>query len=127
MKPLVSLFAVLALGALPAHADTIVVRAGHLIEPATGAVLADQAITVTDGRVSAVAPWRCVPEGTAVVDWRAYWLLPGLIDCHVHLADVGQTNDPAEPLKHSAEETAYIGARNARLTLNAGFTTVHDV
>lgn len=127
MTRLLSAIAALTLGASTAHADTVVVRAGHLIEPATGEVLADRAITVTDGRVSAVEPWHGVPEGTAVVDWSAYWVLPGLIDCHVHLADVGQTNDPAEPLKHSAEETAYIGARNARITLDAGFTTVHDV
>jgi len=127
MTRLIGAIAALTLGASTAHADTVVVRAGHLIEPATGEVLADRAITVTDGRVSAVEPWHGVPAGTAVVDWSAYWVLPGLIDCHVHLADVGQTNDPAEPLKHSAEETAYIGARNARITLDAGFTTVHDV
>ena len=51
----------------------------------------------------------------------------GLIDCHVHLADTGQTANVAEPLLHSPLEIAYIGARNARDTLRAGFTTVHDV
>jgi imidazolonepropionase-like amidohydrolase len=127
MKRLLAALAALVLSSSPALADTVVVRAGHLIEPATGQVLADQAITVTDGRVSSVAPWSAPAVGTRVVDWSALWVLPGLIDCHVHLADVGQTSDPAEPLKHSAEETAYVGARNARLTLEAGFTSVHDV
>jgi imidazolonepropionase-like amidohydrolase len=46
---------------------------------------------------------------------------------HVHLADADETNNVAEPLLHSAEETALIGARHARETLNAGFTSVHDV
>jgi imidazolonepropionase-like amidohydrolase len=54
-------------------------------------------------------------------------VLPGLIDVHVHLADYLQTNNPAEPLLHGPEETAFLGARNARVTLEAGFTTVHDV
>jgi imidazolonepropionase-like amidohydrolase len=46
---------------------------------------------------------------------------------HVHLADVDQSENVAEPLLHSAMEIAYIGARNARTTLMAGFTTVHNV
>ncbi|MBS3931505.1 MAG: amidohydrolase family protein [Sphingomonadales bacterium] len=119
--------AALVLTPLPAWADTVVVRAGHLIEPATGQVLHDRAITVTDGKVSTVAPWSAPPQGAKVVDWSSYWVLPGLIDVHVHLADFLQTSDPAEPLKHSPERTAYAGARNARATLEAGFTTVHDV
>jgi imidazolonepropionase-like amidohydrolase len=54
-------------------------------------------------------------------------VLPGLIDLHTHLADAGQTSNPAEPLLHSAADVALIGARNARVTLRAGFTTVRDV
>ena len=127
MKRLILALAALVLAPSSALADTVVVHAGHLIEPATGQVLTDQAITVTDGRVVSVAPWRSAPVGPAVVDWSGYWVLPGLIDAHVHLADFLQTSDPAEPLKHSAAETAYLGARNARLTLEAGFTSVHDV
>lgn len=127
MKPASALALALSLTAAPALADTVVVHAGHLIEPSSGQVLHDQAITVTDGRVTTVARWSAPPAGSTVIDWSAYWVLPGLIDAHVHLADYLQTNDPAEPLKHSAEETAYLGARHARLTLEAGFTTVHDV
>ncbi|MFM5924288.1 MAG: amidohydrolase family protein [Novosphingobium sp.] len=111
----------------PALADTVYVRAGHLIEPTSGAVLDDRLIRIDDGRVNAVTPWAPPPADAKVIDWSAYWVLPGLIDAHVHLADYLQTNDPAEPLLHSAEETAYAGARNARVTLEAGFTTVHDV
>jgi imidazolonepropionase-like amidohydrolase len=46
---------------------------------------------------------------------------------HVHLADAGQSNSYAEPLLHSQAKIAYVGARNARATLEAGFTSVHDV
>ena len=113
--------------AAPAMAETVYVRAGHLIEPATGAVLEDRLIRIEDGRVAAITPWSPPPALARLIDWSAYWVLPGLIDAHVHLADYLQTNNPAEPLLHGPEETAYLGARNARITLEAGFTTVHDV
>ena len=113
--------------AAPALAETVYVRAGHLIEPATGAVLEDRLIRIEDGRVAAITPWTPPPAQAKLIDWSAYWVLPGLIDAHVHLADYLQTNNPAEPLLHGPEETAYLGARNARITLEAGFTTVHDV
>jgi imidazolonepropionase-like amidohydrolase len=84
-------------------------------------------LKVEDGRVTAVLADGAVPAGARLVDWSAYTVLPGLIDMHVHLADNDETNNPAEPLFHSPMEVAYIGARNARSTLMAGFTTVHDV
>lgn len=125
-----ALAALCALGPVAATSpplSVVYVHAGHLLEPGTGQVLDDQLIRVTDGRVSTVEPWRDPPLGATVVDWSQQWVLPGLIDAHVHLADYLQTSNAAEPLLHSAEATAYLGARNARATLEAGFTTVHDV
>ena len=113
--------------AAPALAETVYLRAGHLIEPANGVVLRDQLIRIEDGRVAAVTPYAPPPAGAKLIDWSAYWVLPGLIDMHVHLADAGQSNSYAEPLLHSQAKIAYIGAANARTTLNAGFTSVHDV
>ncbi|HEX4846923.1 MAG TPA: amidohydrolase family protein [Novosphingobium sp.] len=128
-----ALLALIAAGPAPAEkpaeapAETVYVRAGHLIEPSTGEVLKDRLIRIDNGRVTAILPWAPPPKGAKLIDWSGLWVLPGLIDAHVHLADFLQTSDPAEPLRRSAEETAYAGARNARLTLEAGFTTVHDV
>ena len=120
MKHLIRLLAALyaLILAAPALAETVYVRAGHLIEPSTGQVLDDRLIRIEDGRVAAITPWSPPPPDAQLIDWSAYWVLPGLIDVHVHLA---------EPLLHGPEETAYLGARNARITLEAGFTTVHDV
>jgi imidazolonepropionase-like amidohydrolase len=103
------------------------VHAGHLIEPCSGQVLEDREIAIEAGRVMSVRPWINHPRSETVTDWSKLWVMPGMIDAHVHLADYLQTNDPAEPLKHSREETAYVAAHNARDTLLAGFTTVHDV
>ena len=129
MNHLFRLFAALLalILAAPATAETVYVRAGYLIEPSTGQVLEDRLIRIEDGRVAAITPWSPPPQEAKLIDWSAYWVLPGLIDVHVHLADYLQTNNPAEPLLHGPEETAYLGARNARITLEAGFTTVHDV
>ena len=116
-------------GETSAAAQTLYVRAGRLIDPETGTVETGRRLQVENGRVVAITPdsGAPLPVGAQVVDWSGYTVLPGLIDMHVHLADADQTSNPAEPLLHSAMEIAYFGARNARTTLLAGFTTVHDV
>jgi len=110
-----------------AQAETVYVRAGHLVDPEQGVVQGARVLRVDDGRVAAVLPDGPLPQGAKVIDWSGYTVLPGLIDMHVHLADVDEGSNPAEPLLHSAMEVAFMGARNARTTLFAGFTTVHDV
>jgi imidazolonepropionase-like amidohydrolase len=112
---------------VPALAETVYIRAGHLIEPSHGEVQRDRLIRIEDGRVAAVTPFALPPAEAKLIDWSAYWVLPGLIDMHVHLADADQSSTYAEPLLHSQAKIAYIGARNARATLGAGFTSVHDV
>ena len=110
------------------QAETVYVHAGRLIDTARGEALADRLIKVVDGRIASVAAWSAPPADGAVVDWSRFTVLPGLIDLHTHVADgYGQTNDPAEALKHSAQATALKGAEAARTMLQAGFTTVRDV
>ncbi|WP_420381930.1 amidohydrolase family protein [Novosphingobium sp.] len=119
--------ALMVSGAGIAQAETVYVRAGHLVDPENGTVEVARLLRIEDGRVAAIMPDGPVPAGAHVVDWSAFTVLPGLIDMHVHLADTPETSNPAEPLLHSAFEVAYMGAANARTTLMAGFTSVHDV
>ena len=120
--------ALLAFAAAPAAAQTLDVRAGRLIDPASARVLADQRIRVVDGRIASVTAWRA-GDGPASVDWSAFTVLPGLVDLHAHLADGAidaNANDPAGPLKQSEAATILKGAAAARMALRAGFTTVRD-
>ena len=103
------------------------IATGKLVDVRAGAVLANQCISITDDRITAVAPCGATPKGAKRVDWSAFTVLPGLIDLHTHLADAGQSADLALPIKTSPAATALLGANNARLTLEAGFTAVRDV
>jgi imidazolonepropionase-like amidohydrolase len=122
------LLAMLGGAAACAQAETLVVRAGRLLDVEQGRMLADQAVRIEGGRIVAVGPYSAAAVGDArVLDWSRYTVLPGLIDLHTHLADESQSADPATPLKSNPARDAFIGASNARDTVRAGFTTVRDV
>ncbi len=113
--------------ASPASAQTLYLQAGRLIDGVTDEVRTGYCVTIKDERIADVAPCGKAPDGATVIDWSAYTVMPGLIDLHTHLADLGQSADLAAPIKASPAETALVGARNARVTLEAGFTSVRDV
>jgi imidazolonepropionase-like amidohydrolase len=114
-------------GAKPAP-DTLVVHAGHVLDVDTGKMLTDQAISIGQGRVKSVGPWNPATIGDAnLIDWSAYTVVPGLMDMHTHLIGDIESNDPTAPLKMTAQQDVLVGAKQARDTLYAGFTTVRDV
>lgn len=118
---------VLAGFAFPASASSVYVRTGALVDVASGTAKAGQCVLVEGERVVRVEACGASPAGAEVVDWSASTVLPGLIDLHTHLADVGESADVSAPIKTSPQATALIGAFHARQTLDAGFTTVRDV
>ncbi len=119
-------FATTALSA-PAYAESVVVRAGRVLDVEQGAYLPDRAIRIEDGRIVSVTPWSGAARGARLVDWSAYTVLPGLIDLHTHLVGDISSADPNAPLSSSAARDALMGVAHARATLRAGFTTVRDV
>lgn len=109
---------------VPQH---VAVHAGHLLDVKSGKMLADQMLVVENGKIlsAGAAADAKIPPGAVRIELPNATVLPGLIDAHTHL-----TMDPKfgyEMLAISAPREALIGARNARLTLQAGFTTVRNV
>ena len=124
---LTSLAALVMSMATPLQASDLYVATGKLIDVQAGTVRTNQCISITNDRIAAVTPCGATPTGAKRLDWTAFTVLPGMIDLHTHLADAGQSADLALPIKTSPAATALMGAHNARLTLEAGFTTVRDV
>jgi imidazolonepropionase-like amidohydrolase len=112
--------------AAAAAAPVTAIRAGKFIDVETGRVLANQIILVRGTKIQAVGAKLAIPEGAKIVDLSTMTVLPGLIDCHTHLADLADA-EPINVLQRSAVEAAYLAIPNARVTLLAGFTTVRDV
>lgn len=117
----------LAIAPAPSIARTLYIETGRLVDVVRGEVLTGKCIGIKDDKITGVADCGPTPAGAKRIDWSAYTVLPGLIDLHTHLADAGQSADLALPIKTSPAATALIGPYNARLTLEAGFTSVRDV
>lgn len=124
----VMLLAVLAVAAVPATAETLVIRAGHLITDAALPARGPSSVVVTDGKIVSIgAADMAVPAGAKVVDLGTKTVMPGLIDAHVHLTqDSGLPWYATMRPKFSEPYAAATGIKNALITARAGFTTVRD-
>jgi imidazolonepropionase-like amidohydrolase len=104
---------------------TVVIRAGRLLDVKTGKTLTNQTILIQGDKIASVGSEAQVPAGAQVIDLPNATVLPGLIDAHTHLTMT--TNFGYSRLGISVPREALYGARNARVTLDAGFTTVRNV
>ena len=116
-------------------ASWLIVQAGHLLDrpgqPPRGA----STVLIHDGRIAEVrdghlgaAAFSGAPAGTRVLDLRDRYVLPGLIDSHVHLtSDKAGSEAQLESVTRSTAYFAYEAGVNARKTLLAGFTTVRNL
>jgi len=110
-----------------APAQVTAIRAGKLVDPDSGKVLTDQVIIIRDAKIEKVGKGIEIPAGATVVDLSRMTVLPGLIDCHTHLADGAHDGEPMGQFKKTAAQVALESVPNARVMLESGFTTVRDV
>ena len=126
------LFALSVLGLTPESAtqppERVILHAGRLMDVRSGKTLTDQAVVIEGNKIVSVGRMAQAnrSSGDRLIDLPNATVLPGLTDAHTHL-----TGDPQDvgyqALGISVPRATLTGARNARLTLEAGFTTVRNV
>ena len=107
-------------------AKVVAIKAGRVLDVRTGQMMANALILIEGERIVAVGPNVAVPAGAEVIDLKNMTVLPGLIDSHTHLTfspGIGGVTG----ITISVPRQALVGAKNARITLMAGFTTVRNV
>jgi imidazolonepropionase-like amidohydrolase len=127
MRPLVLLL-LFTLAPFVSAAD-VVIHAGTLLDRPGKEPRRNATIIVRDGKIVEVQDGFTKPaEGATVIDLRDRFVLPGLIDCHVHLTtDRAGVERRLADVSDSVALSAYEAATNARKTLDAGFTTVRNL
>lgn len=116
-------------GAAAQTEPVIYIHAGALLDRPGEAPRGPSTVVVRGGRIESVQDGHVAPAaGARLVDLKKEFVLPGLIDAHVHIfADDDKLRARLEVNNRDIEDTLLIGVDNARRTLEAGFTTVRDL
>lgn len=125
------LFAALTLSCLAqaGAAETLLIHAGTLLAVPGESPRSEQTVVITDGRIDAVIDGYATLEehdADRLIDLREQFVMPGLMDMHVHLQGELSPQGDSRALRWSNELVQMYGYRNAMTTLMAGFTTVRD-
>ncbi|MGD0437793.1 MAG: amidohydrolase family protein [Bryobacteraceae bacterium] len=131
-NPLIRLWIAACATPLLISAQTVAIRAGHLIDPETGTAAAGQIIVVNAGKFTAIGANVAIPPGAEVIDLSQYYVSPGLVDAHNHLA----LTYKREPENNSYYLTTVLDSTAIRAVqavsngitmMSAGFTVVRDL
>jgi imidazolonepropionase-like amidohydrolase len=129
--PYVALLLALAIPAVAAAAPgDIAIKAARLFDGTSDRVIASPVVLIRAGAIAAVGPGVAIPADAKVIDLGDATLLPGFIDAHVHLDSEGTADwnkGVVDSLRRGVPETTLRAAHFARITLDAGFTTVRNV
>ena len=112
----------------PAQPDTVI-HAGTLLDRPGKEPRRNASVLIAKGKVLSVQEgFANPPAGATLIDLKDRFVLPGLIDCHVHLtSDRAGVEGQLAGVTDSAARHSYEAAWNARKTLEAGFTTVRNL
>ncbi|MDT7934685.1 MAG: amidohydrolase family protein [Sphingomonadaceae bacterium] len=110
-------------------APVTVIHAGHLLAVPGRPALGPSTIVIRGNRIESVSEgFRDGPAGARLIELRDQWVMPGLIDSHIHMGSSGeQLKDRIEGTTANREDAFVKGIRNAGLDLQAGFTTVREL
>ncbi|WP_195891466.1 amidohydrolase family protein [Luminiphilus syltensis] len=110
--------------------STFALHVGTLLKKAGESPLKDQTVLIEGGLIASILPgFHTFDDNPAleIIDLRQAFVMPGLIDTHVHLSTDHRPESTLSVVKSSSAELAIIVARNAESILMAGFTTVMDL
>ena len=111
----------------PSPTETLI-HAGRLLAEPGQPPLRQQTLRIADGKIAAIAAgFVNPPAGARLIDLKDAFVLPGLIDCHVHLTMQLGPGQRLAMVEDSDPKVGLDGAHRAALTLGAGFTTVRDL
>lgn len=127
MKKLAAAIAGAAILCGAAQAQDAVIHAGHVMAVPGEGYKTKQTILVEGGRIVSVTPGYTTPKKYPVINLRSAYVLPGLIDSHVHITRERSPDSRIKTFEDSEVDTAFDGAAFALKTLQAGFTAVQDV
>ena len=120
--------ALASLGTSAAFANQKAVQAGHVFDAVDGRMRGESTILIDGDRIVSVVQGYVSPEGYEVIDRRSSTVLPGLIDCHVHLNHSDNVYTKSDPTPDRSKlELALLSPDNAKKTLLSGFTSIRDV
>ena len=109
-----------------AAAEDVAIRAGRLLDVRSGQFIDKPVVLIKEDRIEAVGSNLTIPAGLKVIDLGTATLLPGMMDMHTHITgnpeDLGYSS-----IAISIAREALNGVKNARLTLEAGFTSIRNV
>ncbi|MEO5595357.1 MAG: amidohydrolase family protein [Chitinophagaceae bacterium] len=110
---------------------TIAIKCGKLIDTKNGQTLSNQVIYVKGNQVESIVPaTEFKQKADSTIDLSAYFVLPGLIDCHTHVllqGDITSEDYDVQLLKESIPYRTLRASRSAKMALDYGFTTIRDL
>ena len=112
------------------QAQDVVIKAGHLFDSRTGKILNDQTIIIKNGKIQEVGSNLKYKSTDTVIDLSKSWVLPGLMDCHVHITFNFSYRNPSYEQLYTTESSslrALRGAYVAEQFLMGGFTTIKEI
>lgn len=110
---------------------TIAIRCGKLLDTRSGQTTSNQVILVRGNLIESIVAAADFKQSTdSIIDLSAYFVLPGLIDCHTHVllqGDITSEDYDVQLLKESIPYRTLRASRSAKIALEGGFTTIRDL